>query len=314
MGFRVSTSAAFMFFRRNIGLANERQARIAEQMATGKRVNLPSDDPLAAQSIAGFREANQRVASYQRNVTMADNRWKMIESDLGSANEVLVRAKELAIQGNNGTLSAPQRAQIAQEVSQLSKQFLSISNRQIDGEYIFGGYRTNAAPFAQDGAFPNANPAVSYAGDPNVKQVQIGENEWIDIQVSGGRVFKGSGVNGGVDPFQALAKLEQALLNNNTTNSDPASVGQALDDLNKAIEQVIGEMANTGAISNRLDSLKASLTTQSNLNTEFISQNEDIDLAEAAYEFQRAQIVLQATVSSASAILNRPSLMDFIGR
>jgi len=314
MGFRVSTSAAFMFFRRNIGLANERQARISEQMATGKRVNLPSDDPLAAQSIAAFREANVRVAMYQRNVTMADNRWKMIESDMGSANEALVRAKELAIQANNGTLSADQRRQIAQEVAQLGKQFLSIANRQIDGEYIYGGYRTDAVPFAQDGSYPDANPAVTYAGDSNVKQVQIGENEWIDIQVPGSRVFKGVGITGGVDPSQVLANLEQALLDNNVDNSDPASVGQALDDLNKAIEQMTGEIANTGAISNRLDSLKSSLQTQSDLNTEFLSQNEDIDLAEAAYEFQRAQIVLQATVQSASAILNRPSLMDFIGR
>jgi len=314
MGFRVSTSAAFMFFRRNIGLANERQARIAEQMATGKRVNLPSDDPLAAQSIAAFREANQRVAMYQRNVTMADHRWKMIESDMGSANEVLVRAKELAIQGNNGTLSAEQRRLIAQEVSQLSKQFLAISNRNIDGEYIYGGYHTNALPFAHDGSFPDANPAVTYAGDSNVKQVQIGENEWIDIQVSGGRVFKGTGITGGVDPSQVLANLEQALLTNNVDDSDPASVGQALDDVNKAIEQMTGEIANTGAVANRLEGLRMSLQTQSDLNTEFLSQNEDIDLAEAAYEFQRAQIVLQATVQSASAILNRPSLMDFIGR
>ncbi len=314
MGFRVSTSSAFMIFRRNLGIANEKSLRISNQMATGKRVNLPSDDPLAAQTIISLKETMSRVEMYKRNVQMADQRWKQIESEIGSVNELLIRAKELAIQGNNGTLGAEQRELISKEVAQLGAELLSISNRQINGEYIFAGYKSDTKPFERAAGYPDADPAVVFNGDTNVRRVQVGDDDWFDIQLRGDVVFKGDGGAGSVDPFQILANLEQALLDNNIDENDPAGVPQAIEDLDAALQQVQGELASVGAKTNRLESLKNSLQTQFDLNKEFLSQNEDVDFAEAAYEFQRAQIVLQATVNSAAAILNRPTLMDFLGR
>lgn len=288
--------------------------RISDQIASRKRVSLPSDDPLAAQAIAGLKDALSRTELYNRNVQFADQRWKVLESEVGSVNEYLIRAKELAIQANNGILGAEQRRIIATEVAQLSEQLLSIGNKQINGEYIFAGFRTDTRPFVRDANFPAADPAVTFAGDSNVKKVQIGEDDWFEIQIQGNALFLGDGTAATTDVFQTLANLEQALLNNNIDNSDPASVGQAIEDLDGALRQVQTELANIGAKTNRLESLKARLQEQSDLNKEFLSQYEEIDLAEAAYEFQRAQIVLQATVNSGAAILNRPSLMDFLGR
>ena len=310
----MSNNSTFSLFRRNIGLANERQMKISEQMATGKRVSLPSDDPLAAQAIAGLRDAMARSELYSRNVQFADQRWKVLESEVGSVNELLIRAKELAIQANNGTLGAEQRRIIATEVGQLSEQLLAIGNKQINGEYVFAGFRTDTRPFVRDAGYPAADPAVSFAGDSNVKRIQIGEDEWFDIQIQGNSLFLGDGTPATTDVFQTLANLEQALLTNNIDNNDPASVGQAIEDLDGALRQVQTELANIGSKTNRLETLKGQLQEQSDLNKEFLAQYEEIDIAEAAYEFQRAQIVLQATVNSAAAILNRPSLMDFLGR
>jgi flagellar hook-associated protein 3 FlgL len=297
-----------------MAIASERQLKISEQMATGKKVNLPSDDPLAAQAITSLREMRSRSELYMRNVNSADQRWRLIESEIGSVNELLIRGKELAIQANNGTLGAEQRRVIAAEVSQLSQQLLAAGNKQVNGEYIFAGYRSDARPFERAAGYPNANPAVTYAGDGNIKQIQIGEDEWFDIQVRGDHLFQGDGTADAENLFQTFANLEQALLTNNIDDTDAGSVGQAIEDLDGALRQVQGQLASVGSKTNRLEMLKGQLQEQDDLNKEFLSQYEDIDLAEAAYEFQRAQIVLQATVNSAGAILNRPSLLDFLGR
>jgi flagellar hook-associated protein 3 FlgL len=229
-------------------------------------------------------------------------------------NELLQHAKELAIKGKNGTLNQDGRNAIATEVQQLQQQLLQISNTNINGQYIFSGFKSDTKPYTLDASQPGADPVATYAGDTNVRSVQISEDATLVIQSRGDQVFQGDGTASTVDLFQTLADLETALRAGNLDDTDPASVGAQLDNLDTGIAQVNNETASIGAKMNRIESLKLDYQKQLETFQAFTEDIEGIDPAKVAFEYQRANTALQATISSASIILKMPSLMDFIGR
>lgn len=312
MPFRVSTGSSFTLFQSLIGRQNSNMLRLQEQMATQKRINRPSDDPNSAQILAGFRNDQGRVDQYLRNIDTADRNWRQIESTISEMNELLISAKEKAIQGNNGTMSDSDRELLAEDIHQKAEQLLALGNTQISGEYIFAGYSTDTKPFELDANYPNADPAASYNGSSQLKSIQIEESQSFEIQFDMDSLLLGDGSPEEVDVFQTMANLEQALLDNNVDDDDPASVGQAIEDLEAALGEIRGALAEVGAKTNRIDDTKERLQTQKDITTSFISQIEDADVTELFTEFQRAQIALQATVGSAGSILNQPSLINFI--
>ena len=89
-----------------------------EQVSTGKRVNKPSDDPVAAARILKLDQEVQRIDTYNRNATLATNRLELEESTLDSATDILQRVRELTVQAGSGTLSNNDRASLAAELRQ----------------------------------------------------------------------------------------------------------------------------------------------------------------------------------------------------
>lgn len=318
MTFRVSSQSGYLIFNRNLALQNQKTLKLSEQLSTGKKINRPSDDPVSAQALAELKRQLSRNEQFEKNLQYADRQWRQIESDVMSVSDLVKRAREIAIQGNNGTLSSSDREALAAEVAQLSEQLLTISNRQLEGQYIYSGYRTNTQPYEFDANHPAADPAVTYLGFGTVqgnfdqKRIEVSEGQFFPTQIDGEKVFRGDGTAGSVDYFQAFANLENALRTNNIDDDDPASIGQAIEDLGIATEQVAFQLAEIGGLTNRIEKVREDLEEQKVLYEQFISQTEDIDVAEVAFEYQRAQLALQATVSSAASLLNQPSLFDFL--
>lgn len=313
MSFRVATGTNFLMFRRMLSGATQASSLASERLTSGKRILKPSDDPAAASIISGVRDGNARIKQFLRNLTTADRQWAQIETANRGMIDLMNRAKELAIQGNNGTLAESEREILAEEVAQISQELLSLSNTQIDGQYIFAGFRSDTVPFSLDAAHPNANPAAIYAGDSNTRRIEVSENQFIDIQLRVDDLLTGTGAVGETPAFQALADLEASLRNNIVDDDDPNSVGAALEQINSSVTDLINRVATVGAQTNRITQTRDRLEAQKNLNVDFISQLEDVDFAEATFEFQKANISLQAAVQSAGAILQSPSLMQFLG-
>lgn len=312
MSFRVSSGSSFYLFQRLFGLQGQQQAKLTEQLATGKKINRASDDPNAVKALAAFKENLGRTEQYFRNLHVADRNWKQIESGVGEIHDILKRARELAVQGNNGTLSGSQRDALAEEVAQLSQQLLSVANTRINGEYIHAGFATDTQPFALDPDHPDANPAATYSGSASLKSIEIGESQTLEIQMRMDELLLGNGTAETVDVFQTLANLEFALRSNNIDDDDPGSVGQALEDIGIGLEQVERGLAGIGGKTNRIEGQLKSLEEHKVLTTTFIEGLENVDPAEAIYEFQRAQMAMQATIGAAGSVLNMPSLMSFL--
>ncbi len=167
----------------------DRQAEVSRtqnQLATGKRILSPADDPAGAASIENFRQAIERTGQFQDNIILARQRLNVEESNLESAGNILQRVRELAVQGNNDTLTNLDRRSIASEVRQRLDELLSIANtRDANGEYIFSGFQGLTEPFSQD-----ASGNFIYSGDQGQRLLQVSQSRQIADRDSGAEVFQ----------------------------------------------------------------------------------------------------------------------------
>jgi len=156
-----------------------------QQIASGKRVNKPSDDPVAAARILKLDQELSRVKTYERNVSLADNRLKQEESSLASSIDVVQRIRELTVQAGNGSLSPNDRKSISSEMKERLGQLANIANtRDASGEYIFSGFQGSVQAFQQNG-----EGKYVYQGDEGQRVLEIDDGVTVPISDHGKGIF-----------------------------------------------------------------------------------------------------------------------------
>jgi len=156
-----------------------------QQISTGKKVNKPSDDPVAAARILKLDQELRQNDSYTRNATLADNRLKQEENALQSSVDIIQRVRELTVQAGSGSLSPNDRQSIAAELKERLGQLANIANTQdASGEYIFSGFQGQTPAFAKDG-FGD----WKYQGDEGQRVLEIDEGVTVPISDHGKGIF-----------------------------------------------------------------------------------------------------------------------------
>jgi len=120
---------------------------LQEQLATGKRLRKPSDDPIDVSNTLKLRTKQTQLKQYKRNIEDGLAIMGVASSAMNSMNEILHRMRELAVQAANDTNTTADRQYIQQEVDQLSRQMLSVVNTQFKGDYLFNGTQSKVPPY-----------------------------------------------------------------------------------------------------------------------------------------------------------------------
>jgi flagellar hook-associated protein 3 FlgL len=177
------------------------------QIASGKRVQTPADDPVAAVHIMELQRALSESDQFDRNADMAKSRLTLEEQALADANTLMQRVQELTVQGNNASVDPASRKMLATEVRSRLKELVDIANRRdANGEYLFSGFATLTQPFAQTGS------TVSYFGDQGARALQIGQDQ---------RVVDG---HSGTDAFMAVTEGNGTFVTNATAGNGGSGV------------------------------------------------------------------------------------------
>lgn len=154
------------------------------QISTGRRILLPSDDPIGSSRALEFRESIARLGQFDRNAGIAQNQLAQEESVLGSVNSVLQRVRELALQANNATQSNETRELIAIEMREQLENLMQFANQKDgNGRYLFSGNLEDVQPVSRMGM------SFAYNGDQGQRLVQIGEGRQIADGDSGADIF-----------------------------------------------------------------------------------------------------------------------------
>lgn len=181
---RVSTLGSF---QNGLGLMQRLQSALdhtQRQISSGRRILTPSDDPVASARAIGIRESIARLDQFDRNANVATNRLAQEEIALQSANNVLQRVRELALQANNATQSNESREQIAVELDELLDQLVQIANQKDgNGAFLFSGNLEDTQPVSRTPF------GFVYNGDQGQRFIQIGEGRQIADGDSGADVF-----------------------------------------------------------------------------------------------------------------------------
>lgn len=141
---------------------------IQEQLATGKKINKASDNPVNASQSMQLRSELDQFGSFQRNINDGLAYLGTVDSTLSTATNLYQSLRENAIQASNDTNSAESRFYIGQEVRGMFDQMVALSNTAFKGEYVFSGTNSQVAPYEmRNGASNVVNGAGALTGDMN---------------------------------------------------------------------------------------------------------------------------------------------------
>jgi flagellar hook-associated protein 3 FlgL len=182
-------------FLRDLRYNNLRLARTQEQLASGKIVNTPSQDPSIADQVMDLNDHVRRAGEYMRNASVGSSFLSETDNILAGVNDLTIRARTLAVNMANGTASAYQRSGTAAEIQQILDQVVDAGNRRFRGRCIFGGNNLLETPFevTADG--------VLYHGDMGRIGMRLSGNASNYINLTGHEAFGAfdAHVDGSVD-------------------------------------------------------------------------------------------------------------------
>ena len=271
--------------------------KLDEQLATGKRINKLSDDPVGLSFSLRYKEDLAQNNQFQRSVDYAKSKIIQTENSISATNDILQRVRELAVQGSNDSNSKESRNSIASEIHQLYEQLVDIGNSQYNGEYIFNGQLTDIKPY-------DSTTAALTTPNQGMIQLEVGKGISAGINVSGADIFGQAGDD--TNAFSVLKQLETALLDDNTE-----TISNSLNVIDDRMNVVIERFADIGAISNRIDLITARLKEENTNLQSLISQTEDADIAKVITSLNSAQNTYEASLKVTADII-QPSLLNFL--
>jgi len=171
---KVTTGFFYRTFLSDINKQIEEMFKAQRQLATGKRVLSPSDDPVAISRIAKYKSEISALDEYKRVMDTAKIYNSATEKAIDDLKRMLIKAKQYAVQGSTDTLSPTDRLAIAREIDTLIQRSIDTANTKVSGRYIFAGFKADTAPVnAQNGL---------YQSDTNLQYLDI--SFFLDVAVN----------------------------------------------------------------------------------------------------------------------------------
>ncbi len=304
---KVSTS---QIFDRATTQMSAQQAKVSEmqtQLATGKQVLRPSDNPEQAALIQRLSTALNRQDVYESNIDSINSRLGAEESVLLAAEDVMQRIRELAVQASTDTVSSDGRQIIAAEVTALRDQLVSLANStDVSGNYVFSGSMVRTLPFSE-----NASGDLIYQGDQNRMLVDVSDQRQLALNRPGNEAFSSvlrevDGVSERVSFFAVIDDFSTALKDN-----DQTQLQSSLAEVSDLTQNMAISIADVGSRLRIAESQLDSLTETKLRYQTLLSNAEDLDYATAITQLTSEIMSLEAGQSSFAKI-SQLSLFDYI--
>lgn len=302
MPFRISDAPTSSTVARQISNARNRITDAQEEIATGKRINRPSDDPQGKAAVINLRTSQAEIEQMKRNAGAAGDSLQATDTALDSYENMLDRAHAIMMQGASDLTTDVARQALAVDLDNLRSQVLSIANTRREGLYVFGGTRQNAPPFDPITAAPAATASTErlLRIEPGATPVNVGFRAEDIFSDSAGSIFT------------TLSSVSAALKGTGDPIADKAAILAGMDRLAVFTTQASVTRARVGPNLNVVEAAQQRLA-DSSFSTEKMAQRlEAADFSESAVKLSESQTALQAIVQT-RGLSNRRSLIDYLG-
>ncbi len=284
-----------------------------QQIATGRRILTPSDDPIAASRALEVTQSQRANEQFQTNIGYAKDALATLESDLGSIGDILTYIRTRAVEAGNPTYTSSEHQAIAADIEAQFSALLAIANgKDATGEYRFAGYQSTDAAFSGGAAVPSAGPAaVTYDGDAGARSIQVSASRTMPVGESGGRVFMVAAT--GVPESQVFGWISNFItdLRNPPAGGLSTSVSNAIGNMDTALDNVLTIRASVGSRMVELDALEELSAAHGEQYAQTLSRLQDVDYAEAISRLSKQQTILEAAQQSYVRVTGL-SLFDYL--
>ncbi len=294
---RVSTGMLYDVGRQTMQRQTTDFLHTQQQLATGRRVLKPSDDPVASARALELGQSQSINTQRVENQGYAKDSLQMVEGTLSSVSDLLTYVRTRAVEAGNATLGPSERNAIASDLRAQYEQLRGLANtRDGEGNYLFSGYDLDTEPFQGD----FASGATTYAGDAGERRIQVSASRQIEVSAPGDRIF-GSAFD---DLRTFIDRLGQP-------DFDTTDVGNAITAMDAALEQVLTERASVGSRLGEIEALGNLASDYDVQYAETLSRLQDLDYSEAVSRFSMQQTLLQAAQQTYVKVTGL-SLFDFL--
>lgn len=299
---RVTQSMMNSNFLSNLSANNVRLSKYQDMLATGQRLNKPSDDPVGVGYAMRYDAQIVRNQQYRDNVNDAKSHLDFVDTTISQVNDLLKRVRELALQGANESNSAESRQAISSEIDQLYQQLNTIGNTQHNGRYIFNGQTTDLLPYSN-------SPMYDKTDDGSIIY-QVSEGVAMQVNVTGNELF-GAPVTPGNEAtsdnvFAILKTLKDDLVADNS-----AGISASIGKLDSRMKLLLETWTDVGARANRLDVLDNRLADLDLNLQNLLSKTIDADIPETITKLKMAESVQRSSLETGARVLV-PTLVDFL--
>ncbi len=292
---RVSNSMSTERMLRNLNTILENLDKQRAQVATGKRMARPEDDPFGAQQALSLRSAVEESSNQLNAISQGKDWLSATQNALDALTTLVRRAYTLAVRGANDSATAQDRDAMAAQVDQMLAEAGQIGNTKYLNQFIFAGFKTSAPPFAIN---PGPPTTWTYSGDSGQINRRVEAGETMPVNVTGDTVFP--------DVLNNLIGLRDELASNNG-----AAVRARLESLDGALSQVLTTQAATGAKISRLEATSERIQAMNLALTELLSKAEDVNLPDAVSRLTAQEYAYRMALEINARALST-SLLDYL--
>ncbi len=309
---------------RMLGLTTSAQAKSTEKLSSGYQINRAADDAAGLSISEKMRRQIRGLTQASANAQDGISCVQTAEGALNEVQDMLQRMNELAVKGENGTLTSTDRTYIQAEVKQLMSEIDRVQStttfneqKLLDGSFSNKGLQVGAesgqhititiknmntneliaSAVQKETSFGTAN--VETDGTDTVNDYKEGDENTLTV----GMLEKFYAIDGSkvVDTDNQTAVGATTVGTLDTDNAPTAADFAALNAFAKsAIQDVSRQRSDLGAIQNRLEHTISNLDNIVENTTSAESQIRDTDIATEMVRYSNNSILQQAGTSMLS--------------
>ncbi|HAA84169.1 flagellar hook-associated protein FlgL [Thermodesulfobacterium sp.] len=285
------------------------------KISSGKNFIRPSDNPSDVVISLNYKQGINKIEKYQKAIDDGLAFLKAQESTLGNVEDLVARAKVLAIQAANATQDINARKATAEEIDKIIQSVLALANSQLGEKYLFAGQKTSG--FAP-GTFPfeltketlpdgQVIEKVVYNGSVEDFSISYDKGMQIKLGENGQKVFMDSGI------FETLIGLKRLLLTDNQIDyqQETYNIQRFIGKLDEVYNHIAEKRSLIGAQISHLETKKELYTDFKQTLENNLGSLESADLAELATKMQMLSIAYDAALK-ATAMVSGMSLVKYV--
>ncbi|RNC67268.1 MAG: flagellar hook-associated protein 3 [Desulfuromonadales bacterium] len=296
---RVTQNTTANMVLNSLQTIRKRTEELEQQASTGLKVSAPGDDPVTAQQILHMKGLVAQGDQYARNISNGTSWLAMSETAMDEMGNILSRARELTVQMSNETNDANARTAAANELQNMKSQMILLGNTQINGRYVFGGFKNDTPPFDAAGNFGGTDDDIT---------VEVDKGASVPINYSGGNLLRG-GTPPGSSGTDIIGIFDNLITQLNANNQP--GVQAELPNLVAATDQVLATRTDLGARMNRLESAGKVIDDMKFSLTKVLSDKQDVDFMQVVSDLSKQQTAFEAAIA-ASGKISQVSLLDYL--